>query len=273
MDSHPVRRNGLTDDTKTPTIKILLMHGLETPPDGGKKAILLREAFGRSNVLVPFMGLSDFKTFKNPYISAATAVLTTLGIGGFSCLYKWWQVKNREGIINKYGLLLSAQILVGIFFTFWCYRKTVRLMLKHSLRVQTKAIQEFKPDVVVGSSWGAGCAVHLLARRIWQGPTLLLAPAHDLVSIKAQKIPPNLPPNVPITIVHSLMDETVPFAGTTRLEKELRALTTTQTLPFLLQIVKLTDDDHKLSKAATKENLKEWCLDLYQRGQKVHTHQ
>jgi len=255
-------------DQAATNLKILLIHGLETPPDGGIKAVRLRKVFGQSNVLVPYMSLPSFKTLKNPYIVAAAGLLTACSVGSITCLWRGWQERNH-GVLTKYGLLTSAQILISIFGFLYCYRKTVRLMVKHSIRVQAKAIQEFQPDVVVGSSWGGSIAIHLLERRLWQGPTLLLAPAHDLVSKKAKKIPCELPPNVPITIVHSQLDATVPISGSIRLEKELRTLATNQNSPYLLKLLKLTDDDHALNKTATEENFKDWILDTYERQRQI----
>ena len=52
-----------------------------------------------------------------------------------------------------------------------------------SVAVQSKAIQSFSPEVIVGSSWGGAVAVELIRRGIWRGPTLLLAPAYYKVYV------------------------------------------------------------------------------------------
>jgi len=54
-----------------------------------------------------------------------------------------------------------------------CVRKSIDV----SVDLQAKALREFKPDIVVGSSWGGGIASILVAKQIWRGPTVLLAPA------------------------------------------------------------------------------------------------
>lgn len=43
--------------------------------------------------------------------------------------------------------------------------------------LQEEAIKRFKPDVVIGSSFGGGIIVLLAMRGIWTGRTILLAPA------------------------------------------------------------------------------------------------
>jgi predicted esterase len=92
----------------------------------------------------------------------------------------------------------------------------------------------FRPDVLVGSSFGGAVAVALLQRKLWAGPTLLLAQAsrHYLPD-------PRLPQGVRITLVHAPNDEIVDIAGS-------RALAETGT-PGLVELLEV-DDDHALSK-------------------------
>jgi hypothetical protein len=45
------------------------------------------------------------------------------------------------------------------------------------VEVQTDALATFRPDLLVGSSFGAAVAVELLQRGLWRGATLLLAQA------------------------------------------------------------------------------------------------
>lgn len=70
------------------------------------------------------------------------------------------------------------------------------------------AIESFRPDVVVGSSFGGAVAVALLQRGAWRGPTLLLAPAPVQLGVE-----PRLPADVPVWIVHGTEDDVVPIAS------------------------------------------------------------
>jgi Uncharacterised protein family (UPF0227) len=72
-----------------------------------------------------------------------------------------------------------------IFFTLfmfdvvrrWMWEKAVGDVIEQMIQIQVEAVAEFCPDVVVGSSFGGGIACHMMARGIWNGPTVLLAPA------------------------------------------------------------------------------------------------
>jgi predicted esterase len=80
--------------------------------------------------------------------------------------------------------------------------------------LQATTILEFRPDVLVGSSFGGAVAVALLERNEWKGPTLLLAQA-------AYKYLPNarLPKDVPIIMVHGLKDDVIDVEDSRRLAR------------------------------------------------------
>ncbi|MBN1654477.1 MAG: hypothetical protein JXA30_11965 [Deltaproteobacteria bacterium] len=72
------------------------------------------------------------------------------------------------------------------------------------VELQADTINEFRPNVLVGSSFGGAVAVALLERGCWKGPTLLLAQA-------AFKYLPSacLPKGVPVLLVHGLKDDVI----------------------------------------------------------------
>jgi predicted esterase len=74
------------------------------------------------------------------------------------------------------------------------------------------ALTTFRPDVLVGSSFGAAVAVALLQRGLWRGATLLLAQAALRRGARA-----DLPPGVPIWLVHGLRDELIDIEDSRRL--------------------------------------------------------
>ena len=97
---------------------------------------------------------------------------------------------------------------------------------------QAAAIKAFKPDVVVGSSFGGLVAVQLLASGAWSGPTLLLAQASFRLDPDA-----SLPEGVPVLLVHGTRDEIIPV-------EHSRRLATTGT-PGLVRLIEV-DDTHRL---------------------------
>ncbi|MBX3468641.1 MAG: hypothetical protein KF878_17340 [Planctomycetes bacterium] len=109
------------------------------------------------------------------------------------------------------------------------------------LEQQARAIEAFRPDVVVGSSFGGALAVVLLARGAWAGPTLLLAQA-------SARFDPNLrlPEGVRVLLVHGTRDDVIDIEGSRRLAR-------TGT-PGLVRLVEV-DDGHRLGTLLEGERL------------------
>jgi predicted esterase len=98
--------------------------------------------------------------------------------------------------------------------------------------LQAGTLARFQPEVLVGSSFGGAVVVALLQRKLWRGPTVLLAQASLHYDPEVR-----LPPGVPVTLVHGLQDEIVPFEHSRRLAASAPESTTV--LEF--------EDDHRLS--------------------------
>jgi alpha/beta superfamily hydrolase len=105
--------------------------------------------------------------------------------------------------------------------------------LELCVRVHEEALAKFRPELLIGSSFGGAVAVALLERGVWRGPTLLLAQA-------ARHYMPNcrLPDGVRVTLVHAIEDEVVDVEGS-------RALAKTGT-PELVELIEV-HDDHALT--------------------------
>lgn len=104
--------------------------------------------------------------------------------------------------------------------------------LEGSIETQALALQSFRPDVLVGSSFGGAVAVALLSRGLWRGATVLLCPAAELIGVE-----PTLPPGVAVTVVQGVDDDIVPMAHS-------EALAATGT-PELVRLVRVRDG-HRL---------------------------
>ncbi|UJR17835.1 hypothetical protein I4U23_004734 [Adineta vaga] len=79
------------------------------------------------------------------------------------------------------------------------------------------AIYHFKPDIIVGNSFGGFIAMLLLQTRVWNGHTILLAPATGVLFKKRLWLPENDRKN--IVIVAGKNDTTVPFDALAPLQR------------------------------------------------------
>jgi predicted esterase len=113
--------------------------------------------------------------------------------------------------------------------------------LESCVKVHEEALATFRPDVLIGSSFGGAVVMRLLERGAWKGPTLLLAQAarHYLPACR-------IPEGVRVLLVHAPEDEVVDIAGS-------RALAKTGT-PGRVELIEV-DDDHALAKITASGEL------------------
>jgi pimeloyl-ACP methyl ester carboxylesterase len=95
-----------------------------------------------------------------------------------------------------------------------------------------EAITEFRPEVVVGSSFGGGLAMLLQQEGKYRGPLVLLAPAGaKLFGIQT------LTTTAPVAVLHGRADEVVPVQDSIALAAGAHGDVT----------LRLVDDDHRLT--------------------------
>jgi alpha/beta superfamily hydrolase len=116
--------------------------------------------------------------------------------------------------------------------------------------VQAATLESFRPDVLVGSSFGGAVALTLLQRGLWHGPTLLLAQA-----ALRQGLSPFLPEGVPVWLVHGVHDDVVDI-------EDSRTLARTGT-PALVRLIE-ADDDHSLHGMVGSGRLVEIVRELFE---------
>ena len=115
--------------------------------------------------------------------------------------------------------------------------------------LQSDAAVEFRPDILVGSSFGGAVAVAMLQRGLWRDATLLLAQAS-----RQQGLPERLPAGVRVWIVHGVRDELVDVDGSRRLAKSGD--------PRLVRLIEV-DDDHRLSATVESGELASIVRELF----------
>jgi len=118
--------------------------------------------------------------------------------------------------------------------------------------LQADALASFRPEVLVGSSFGAAVAVELLQRGLWRGATLLLAQAALRRGARAE-----LPPGVPIWLVHGIRDELIDIEDSRR----LAAAGSPQWV-----VLHEVDDDHPLHETVASGHLVQLVRALAERA-------
>jgi pimeloyl-ACP methyl ester carboxylesterase len=107
--------------------------------------------------------------------------------------------------------------------------------LAASVAAARKAIAQFQPDLVVGSSFGGAVALTLLNDGTLNVPMVLIAPA-----ARKLEAPNTLPADARVVVLHGENDETVPL-------DDSRALIETGGDGALLHIVRGPQGDHRLN--------------------------
>jgi len=121
-----------------------------------------------------------------------------------------------------------------------------------SVALQAEAIRKHQPDVLVGSSFGGAVLCALLTRGLWNGPSVLLAPATRLYDPNA-----TLPPHVPVVLVHGTSDDVVPVALGRTLARTGTASST---------VYYEVDDDHRLTRSVERGDLFDYVQEAYALG-------
>eukprot|EP00124_Ichthyophonus_hoferi_P005862 Ihof_evm1s1002 gene=Ihof_evmTU1s1002 len=157
---------------------------MEAGPEGYKPTHLKKYY---TEVNVPFMDINRYKSPRaNPWAAMLYIVGFTIVPIAFSLL-----LETYNGIISgqlfSSGLMkspisrLALHLAQGGFLGYMFYRRAASYVVERCLDVQTNVLEEFDPDVVVGSSFGGALALILLGRNKYRLPTVLLAPAQTRV--------------------------------------------------------------------------------------------
>ena len=195
-------------------IRILFIHGLEGSPEGSKVQLLRAQGFDvhaidmqmsiwawrrRNSVLRQLFRLLETRLMALTLLLGAVIALATgslwAALAIFAAVAIWVAVRIRA---------VAAAAL--------------RRSFEACVEMQRAAVERFKPDICVGSSWGGAVAAELVALDSWKGPTVLLAPAIARVSEWTDRMDvrgrleriKERSASVPILVFHDPDDDTVP---------------------------------------------------------------
>ena len=138
--------------------------------------------------------------------------------------------------VTEWDLPWPVAAVVALVLAVQWYRASpikagVAAIVAKNVELARSAVVEFKPDVIVGSSWGAGIAMHLVANGSWRGPCILLAPAY-LVQARysghnqagyINGVAKVTDEGLDVTILHSTRDDAVPYDDSAAIVKAASA--------------------------------------------------
>ena len=168
-------------------LKILYVHGWESGPNGIKSQALQKkfDVYGKEQ------SVGAFNIFKKNSVISNIIKQQFLYIAGLigSVFGTYYYLNNKKQDINKNKnkiYLYTSLISLFWFGTIWIKRdyiisKALKASINSSIIIQRNAILKHKPDILIGSSFGGAVIMYLLRKKIWNGPTILLAPGYTKV--------------------------------------------------------------------------------------------
>lgn len=206
------------------TPRVLFMHGLESGPRGDKVARLRAAGvdveaadmkmsirrLDRENSVV--RNLLRQKEVQIAGATFATSVVSGLRAG------RVWAAAGAVAAGASWLRLRGTAV----------QRAALRRSYDTCVEIQRAAIERYRPDVLLGSSWGGAIAIELVLQGAWRGPTVLLAPALQRVAGRMGESDGDVDAKVKalqeraaaqrIVIFHDADDETVPFGDSVALQ-------------------------------------------------------
>lgn len=212
-----------------PHPRVMFIHGLEGHPEGSKVVMLREQGL---EVHAADMHMSLWRLDKHNSVLRNLLRVRELQLMGAGVL-----LGLGAGVAwSQAGLVLATLLAAGAWSALrreaWV-TAAIRRSFDRCVEIQARAVVEYEPDLIVGSSWGGAVTAELLIRGVWSGPTILLAPAIRKVSERTQRTDPSealaqLERAQPILVFHDLHDEVVPHADSVALGRmcgiELRSV-------------------------------------------------
>eukprot|EP01084_Bolivina_argentea_P065778 119913_1 len=154
-------------------IKILYVHGLESGPVGTKTIALNKNSRFHVDADDMYMSQYDWRK-KNSMIRNVFRQQTVPVIGCTIAMLAAMKGIYPRFIIPGVGLYCGAMY----YYRDYMYMDALKASLEQCIDIQVNALNKYKPDLIIGSSWGGNVTTELLKRNLWNGPTILLCPAY-----------------------------------------------------------------------------------------------
>jgi predicted alpha/beta hydrolase family esterase len=239
------------DEEELKKLKILYIHGFDGQTN---KVQQFTKLF--PNTKCPDMSIKETVARGRLYVTAGSA----LGIGLISYISYILGIKKNR-LYSMLAFIMSSGTVLA-FFIRWGMRKVLRNTLNNSLEVQRRYIKNFKPDVVVASTFGGAVIAEIIRaqKHFYKNPLLLLSPAQDELarrlgdSTKGVTIPKTIQKTI---VVHGKKDHIIPHQDSIDYVNRSKAENPNIEL-------RLEDEDHRMLKTFTEDNLKKLIRELVQ---------
>jgi hypothetical protein len=156
---------GVDDSQHRRPLRVLYLHGFEEHPQSPKPQALLTRP-DLLQVSVPLLGV--YLTHRHSpvlgaLLSRSMRVFLALLLAGCTGLYAFREVLGR-----RLALLCAAALMyyAGKGVLPGLKREAIAWSVRRSFEVACQQLDRFKPDIVVGFSWGGLLAARLLQRKV-----------------------------------------------------------------------------------------------------------
>lgn len=197
---------------------VLFIHGLEAGING-EKGVYLRKTF--KNCICPDLQVSKFKVYlKNSFLRNMLTNPYFLGVTS-SFIMISYLLFTKFGLFPTIIIGLLTLIPIATLSRKHLIRTAVKKSLENNIEIAYSQIVKHEPKVLIGSSWGGSVVLNLIQRGLWNGHTILIAPAFYNVNkvvynnekdkIKEFRLSEHKNLNGKIIIYHSIDDEVIPY--------------------------------------------------------------
>jgi hypothetical protein len=191
-------------------IKVLFLHALEAGP-GSMKHKYLEASF---DVRCPQLRSGTWMMRLRILAGVLLALLIALWTATW--VVWWFFFRDWIGVWAPIVIMgVSLVLLVGLFILL--KRLFLRMMLDGAVAAANQEFSEFRPDIIVGQSFGTSVALRM-KKEVHQTPLLLLSPANHLFNSHAGIWEePDLSPFPFVTVVHGDDDTLIPLEHSVKL--------------------------------------------------------
>jgi len=223
--------------------RILYLHGMKSTPRSAKLKVLT-DIYGERAVRCPNLGTKEIVVSSVLFLLFVCVALVAV-VAVLFCYAETW-----AAVLSIPITLLLAYVVVA-----WGGRGICGAMLRRATRIAEDTTREFRPNVIVASSFGAVVALSMTTPKC---PMLLLTPAHGVFNryMRNTRNIYSVASYPYVIVVHPSNDKVVPLDDSIQLVESSHLGRTR---------LEVLEDTHVL-KTLTSADIREFVDEIYTRG-------